>query len=82
MWKVEIKLSGKLGQLSGQPWDNDGYWVTLARGFASRGDAEWAVGQWKQANKITADPFRYRMDSVTPEVDLDSMMNAEFNVSP
>lgn len=30
-------------------------WVTVQRGFASRGDAEWATAKWKQANNCTND---------------------------
>ncbi len=45
MWKVEIEFGGQ--------------WITLTSGYAKRDDAEWAVGQWKQANDCTGDPFRY-----------------------
>ena len=33
-------------------------WVTVQRGFKSRGDAEWSVAKWKQRNNCTGDPFR------------------------
>lgn len=46
MWRVEIEFGGQ--------------WITLASGYAKRDDAEWAVGQWKQAHDIRDDSiFRY-----------------------
>ncbi len=35
-----------------------GSWVTLATGFKSQDDAEWATAVWKQANRCLGDPFR------------------------
>ncbi len=37
----------------------DGAWVRMPGMFNSRGEAEWAVGHWKQKNNMTGDPFRY-----------------------
>lgn len=45
MWQVEMKFGDA--------------WVLLATGYARRDDAEWAVSQWKQANDMRTDPFRY-----------------------
>jgi hypothetical protein len=48
----------------GGPWcvelDIGGRWVPVAAGFRSRDVAEWFVGQWKETNRMTGDPFRYR----------------------
>lgn len=35
-----------------------GRWLTVATGFTSRDDAEWATGTWKQKNQCFGDPFR------------------------
>jgi hypothetical protein len=40
MWSIQIL------------WD--GGWVTVQRGFASRDDAEWAIGKWKLKHDVTA----------------------------
>jgi hypothetical protein len=32
-----------------------GRWVTLAKDFATRDDAEWQIGLWKQANNCRSD---------------------------
>jgi hypothetical protein len=35
-----------------------GQWRTIASGYKSRSDAEWAIGTWKQENECFRDPFR------------------------
>lgn len=43
-WEIQIQWSGT--------------WVTVATGFASQGEAEWATGLWKQRHQCGGDPFR------------------------
>lgn len=47
MWNIQIRWAGT--------------WVTVQIGLASRSDAEWAIGKWKQANNCTGDPFRAQL---------------------
>jgi hypothetical protein len=35
-----------------------GAWVTVASGFKTQDDADWATAQWKQMNRCFGDPFR------------------------
>lgn len=30
-------------------------WITVPKGFATQGDAEWNIGLWKQENKCYGD---------------------------
>ena len=57
MWIAEMKFG------------ND--WVRLPGKWKSRDDAEWAIGTWKQANRMTSDPFRYtQTDAPTVNAEL------------
>lgn len=33
-------------------------WVTIGTGYATRADAEWTIGRWRQKNICSEDPFR------------------------
>ena len=47
--------------------DWNGRWITVQTGFKSQDAAEWATGQWKQANDCRGDPFRAVLSSTTDD---------------
>lgn len=47
----------------------NGRWIRVTEGWKTRDDAEWHVGQWKQAHDHRDDNFRYRSESVQTEPD-------------
>jgi len=55
MWCAELEFGGQ--------------WIRLPLRSDRRGDLEWAIGIWKEKNRMTSDPFRYVQEEVPCQSD-------------